>query len=82
MVTKLIGIREFRQNITNLQKKALRNNWRFVVLNRNRPIFKVEPLSKKDAIIEKLVFDIKEAREDVKKGRIYDFEDVTKELGL
>lgn len=82
MITKLIGIREFRQNITNLQEKALKNNWRFVVLNRNQPVFKVEPLSKKDAVLEKLAFDIEEAREDIKKGRLYDAEEVRKELGL
>lgn len=82
MVTKLIGIREFRQNITNLQEKALKNNWRFIVLNRNQPVFKVEPLSKKDAILEKLAIDIEEAREDVRKGRVYDAEEVRKELGL
>ncbi len=82
MVTKFIGIREFRQNITNLQAKALKNNWRFVVLNRNQPVFKVEPLTKKDAILEKIVIDIEEAREDVRKGRVYDAEEVRKELGL
>lgn len=82
MVTKLIGIREFRQNISTLHAKAKKNNWRFIVLNRNQPVFKVEPLDKKDIIIEKLAFDIKEAREDVKKGRVYDFEKVCDELGL
>lgn len=82
MITKLIGVREFRQNIASLYKKANKNNWRFIVLNRNKPIFKVEPLSKKDATIEKLAMDIAEAREDVKKGRVYDFEKICKELGL
>lgn len=82
MVTKLIGIREFRQNISTLHKKARKNNWRFIVLNRNQPVFKVEPLSKKDIIVEKLALDIKEAREDVKKGRVYDFEEICNELGL
>ncbi len=82
MITKLIGVREFRQNISSLYEKAKKNNWRFVVLNRNQPIFKVEPLSKKDAIVEKLAIDVAEAREDIKKGRVYDFEDVCKELGL
>ena len=82
MVTKLIGIREFRQNITNLQKKALKNNWRFIVLNRNQPVFKVEPLSEKDVILEKLAMEIEEAREDVVQGRVYDFEDVATDLGL
>ncbi len=82
MTTKLIGVREFRQNMATLYAKAKKNNWRYIILNRNQPIFKVEPLSKKDAIIEKLAQEIEEAREDVKKGRVYDFEKVCKELGL
>ncbi len=82
MTTKLIGVKEFRQNIATLFKQATKNNWRFIILNRNQPIFKVEPLSKKDATVEKLAMDIAEAREDVKKGRLYDFEDVCKDLGL
>lgn len=45
-------------------------------------IFKVSPLSKKDIIIEKLALDIKEARKDVKKARVFDFEAVCHELGL
>lgn len=82
MITKLIGIKEFRQNISTLYKQAIKNNWRFVILNHNVPIFKVEPLSKKDAILEKLTIDIVEARKDVKKGRLYDFEEVCREIGL
>lgn len=82
MTTKLIGVREFRQNMAGLYAKAKKNNWRFIVLNRNQPIFNVEPLSKKDAVIEKLAIDIKEAREDIKKGRVYDFEKICDELGL
>ena len=78
MTTKLIGVREFRQNMATLYAKAKKNNWRYIILNRNQPIFKVEPLSKKDAIIEKLAQEIEEAREDVKKGRVYDFEKVCK----
>ncbi len=82
MLTKLVGIREFRQNISTLYEKARKNNWRFIVLNRNQPVFKVEPLGKKDVIVEKLALDIKEAREDVKRGRVYDFEEICDELGL
>ena len=82
MITKLIGVREFRQNIASLYEKANKNNWRFIVLNRNVPIFKVEPLSKKDATLEKLAMDIAEAREDVKKGRVYTAEQIRRDLGL
>lgn len=82
MITKLIGVREFRQNIASLYRKATKNNWRFIVLNKNKPIFKVEPLSKKDATLEKLAMEIAEAREDVKKGRVYTAEQIRHDLGL
>ena len=82
MLTKLIGVREFRQNIATLYEKAKENNWKYIILNHNKPIFKVEPLSKKETIIEKLALDIEEARENVKKGKVYDFEEVCNELGL
>ncbi|MCK5061014.1 hypothetical protein KAR28_00520 [Candidatus Parcubacteria bacterium] len=82
MTTKLIGVREFRQNIATLYAKAKKNNWRYIILNRNQPIFKVEPLSKKDAIIEKLTQEIEEAREDVKKGRLYTMEQIRRDLKL
>jgi antitoxin (DNA-binding transcriptional repressor) of toxin-antitoxin stability system len=82
MTTKLIGVREFRQNMATLYAKAKKNNLRYIVLNHNQPIFKVEPLSKKDAIIERLAIDVEEAREDVRQGRVYDFEEVCKEFGL
>ncbi len=82
MTTKLIGVREFRENMTTLYDQAIKNNWRFVVLNRNQPIFKIEPLKKKDASLEKLSKEIEEAREDVKKGRLYTVEEIRKKLDL
>jgi len=82
MTTKLIGVREFRQNMATLYAKAKKNNLRYIILNRNQPIFRVEPLSKKDAIIEKLTQEIEEAREDVKKGRLYTAEQIRRDLKL
>jgi len=82
MTTKLIGVKEFRQNVTSLYKQAQTKNIQYVVLNRNQPIFKVSPLSEKDTIIEKLALDVEEARNDIKNGRIFDFEDICSELGL
>jgi len=82
MITKIIGVRDFRQNMTTLYEKAIKNKLRYIVLNRNKPVFKIEPLNKKDFIIEKLAEDIKEARKEVKKGKIYDFEEICKEIGL
>jgi len=82
MKTKLIGVREFRQNIATLYKEAKKHNLKYIVLSHNQPIFKIEPLDKKDAIIEKLAYDIEEARLDAKKGKVYDFEEVCKEFGI
>jgi PHD/YefM family antitoxin component YafN of YafNO toxin-antitoxin module len=82
MTTKLIGIKEFRQNVTKLYKQAQTKNIQYVVLNRNQPIFKVSPLSEKDTIIEKLALDVEEARNDIKNGKVFDFETVCNELGL
>lgn len=82
MVTKLIGVREFRQNMATLYLQAKKNNWRFVVLNRNQPMFKIEPLSEKDVILEKLTGEITSAREDVKHGRLFTSQQIKKELGF
>lgn len=82
MTTKLIGIKEFRQNVTKLYKQAQTKKIQYIVLNRNQAIFKVSPLSEKDTILEKLALDVKEARNDVKNGRVFDFETVCNELGL
>ncbi len=82
MITKLIGVKEFRQNMAKYSAKAKRNGWRYVVLNRNVPIFEVKPLSKKEAMREKLAADIAEARAEVKAGRARPMEEVLKSLGL
>ena len=82
MVTKLIGVREFRQNMAKYSAQARRYGWRYVVLSRNEPIFEVKPLSKKNTILEKLAADIAEARADYKAGRVYTAEQIRKQFGL
>jgi len=82
MTTKLIGVREFRQNMATLYAKAKKDNLRYIVLKNNQPIFKVEPLTEKDAVIEKLAAEIEEAREDVRQGRTHSLEEVCGRLGL
>ena len=82
MVTKLIGVKEFRQNMAKYSAAAKRNGWRYVVLNRNVPIFEVKPFSKKEAIMEKLAADIAEARQQVRDGKVYTLEEVRRHLGL
>lgn len=61
MVTKLIGVKEFRQNISAYYKKSLKNNWQYIILNRNEPMFEVRPI-KKGTTLEKLHANIAKAR--------------------
>ena len=82
MTTKLMGVREFRQNISELYKKGQKEGIRYIVLNKNTPIFEVRPLTKKDSSLERLLAVTSEARNDAKAGRVYALEDLEKELGI
>ena len=66
MTTKFIGIKEFRQNISKLAKRSIKNNQRLVVLNRNTPIFEVNPLSGADQTLESLALGIQQGLADAK----------------
>jgi hypothetical protein len=82
MTTKIIGVREFRQNMAKYYTKARKNNWSLLIFSRNKPLFKVEALDDKDASLEKLALAVSEARTDIKKGRVQDFEEMCSEIGL
>ncbi|MEK7625244.1 MAG: hypothetical protein AAB467_02730 [Patescibacteria group bacterium] len=82
MVTKLIGVKEFRQNMAKYMADGSRYGWRYVVLSRNKPIGEVRPFSKKKATFGKLAAEIAEARADVKAGRVYSATEVRQHLGL
>ncbi len=82
MVTKLVGVKDFRQNIADYHKQAIKNDWRFIVLSRNKPIFDVRPLNDKEATLEQLVADVATARADYAAGRVYTPSQARKFLGL
>ena len=82
MTTKFIGVKELRQNLASITKRAEKKKERLIVLRNNEPIFELRPIPKKDRVIEKLLLDIEKAREDVKKGDVYTIEQAEKMLGL
>lgn len=82
MTTKFIGIKEFRQNISKIAKNSKKNNQRLIILNRNTPIFEVNPLSSKDFTLESLAFGIQQGLEDAKAGRVYTQAQVESMFGL
>ena len=44
MTTKLIGLNEYRTNLTQLWKDAQENNIKYIVVVHNKPVFEVKPL--------------------------------------
>lgn len=82
MVTKLIGVREFRQNMKQCYQDARKKNWRYLVMNHREPMFMVEALDEDEMILEKFDKEIEEARKDVRQGRVYTLNEVKKHLGL
>ena len=79
MTTKTIGIKEFRAHISDVVTQAQKSNVRYIVMNRNKPLFEIKPF-KKDATIDSLVEEIVEAQKDIHKGRVHSQEDVLKEF--
>lgn len=82
MTTKIIGIKDFRQNITSIWKEAREKNISYIVMHHTVPIFKVDPIDEEEMILESLVKDVGEAREQVKKGKVYSEAEVYKKLGI
>ena len=82
MRTKLIGVNEFRQNLASYYQHGLKQKLRYFFLNRNKPILEVKPLSKKEAILEKLAADVAAARDDVRQGKLYTLDQVRRKLGI
>lgn len=70
MTTKFIGIKEFRQNISAYVKKAQKRENRFVVMNRNSPLFEIKPFDE-DFEIEDILQDLIQGTKDMKEGRVY-----------
>ena len=82
MTTKAIGIKKFRENITSLWKEASKKKIRYIVLYHSKPILEVNPIDEDEMILDNLISDIEEAKEQVKKGATYTEEETYKKLGL
>ncbi len=79
MTTKVIGIKDFRQNLTKL---ARQKNTRFIVMHHSVPLFKTEPIDEDELIVEKYADQIERGLQEMRKGKLYTSEEVYKKLGL
>ena len=79
MITKTIGIKEFRADIARFAKKACKGDAQYIVMNRNRPLFEIKAFAENEGL-EKIFSDIIKAKEDIKKGNLYKQEDILAEF--
>ncbi len=82
MITKVIGIKQFRGNITSFWREAKLKNIRYIVMHHSKPILEVNPIDEDELMLETVVKDVKKARSQAKKGKIYTSEEVRKKLGF
>ncbi|MFH0830503.1 MAG: hypothetical protein V1895_00370 [Parcubacteria group bacterium] len=79
---RIVGLKELRQNMSKITQEALRKNQRLVVFKKNRPLFELRPLTKKERYEAELLLAVERAEEDYKTGRYYTLEEVANKLGL
>lgn len=82
MITQVIGIKEFRKNLTSIWKEAQEQNKRFIVMNHSKPVLEVNPVSDDVLLYEELKKDTETARNQIKKGDTLSHNEVIKSLGL
>ncbi len=82
MTTKLIGIKEFRQNMTKLWKKGRKEKIRFIVMHHSMPVMEVNPIDEDELLLQVFAKDIEEALKQVKEGKVYTTAEARAKLGL
>lgn len=81
MLTKFIGMRQFRDNLASYTKNT-KKGVRYVVLKKNIPVLEVRPIDEKQFAMEKLSAELEEAEKNVREGKVYTQEEIMKEFGL
>lgn len=82
MKLKLIGMKEFRQNMAKYAREVKKVDTRLIVLRKNEPIFEIRPVDKKEIALEKLEIELIEAEKQIKRGEVVSHEEIMKEFGL
>jgi antitoxin (DNA-binding transcriptional repressor) of toxin-antitoxin stability system len=81
MNTKFIGVKDFRQNISDYAKRAQKGDARYIVMNRNKPLFEIKAFAD-DEYLDSFVADILKAEADMARGNVHTQGEVMKELGI
>ena len=79
MTTKFIGVKEFRAGIATIAKKARKDNVRYIVMNRNKPLFEVKPFAE-DEYLDSFVESMLESYSDIKASRTISHNELMKKF--
>jgi antitoxin (DNA-binding transcriptional repressor) of toxin-antitoxin stability system len=69
MKTHIVGVKEFRNNMASLTRRAQRNGSTLLVLNNNKPFFNVSPVSPRQVWEAEMLQAAERGIEDLKHGR-------------
>lgn len=76
MTTQTIGIKEFRQNMAKLCKKARKENIHFIVMNHQVPMMRMSPIDEDQLILEKYADQIDRGMTEFERGESYSLKKV------
>lgn len=80
MTTKFVGMKDFRQNMSQYTKQANSKKIKFIVLKKNVPVLEINPIDEKEYVYTKLSKELDESEKQIKKGKFYTQEEVMKEF--
>lgn len=81
MTTKFIGIKDFRQNISDYVQRAQQGDARYIVMNRNKPLFEIKPFAE-DEYLDSFVSAVLKSEAEVEAGKYHTEEEVMRALGI
>lgn len=81
MNTTFIGVKDFRQNMSDYARRAQKGETRFVIMNHNKPLFEIKPFAE-DEHLDSFVASVLVAEAEVTQGKYYTHEEVMRELGI
>lgn len=82
MATKFVGMKDFRQNLSQYTKEANKSNIKFIVLKKNVPVLEINPIDEKKYVYTKLTNELNESRRQIKNGESYTQEEIMKQFDL
>ena len=82
MTTKFVGMKDFRQNMSQYTAQANSKKIKFIVLKKNVPVLEINPIDEKDYAYSKLSKELEESEKQIKEGKNYTQEEVMMEFGL